>query len=162
MLRPTWYTLYHVKALGSLPLETLKEMLSEEDYRKCASSPHIGKTWFKMTIDVFVAFFFRVGPKSHHLILHCEVHCLAIMFEFIVMLLALCPLQQEIAEAADDAVRKYYDETAKEDRSNAAVTVVMRAAARTMQQSFRGQFAKHLAIANPKFGDKFLQVVSAS
>jgi hypothetical protein len=127
------HTLYRVKALGSLPLETLKEMLSEEDYRKCASSPHIGKTWFKMTIDVFVAFFFRVGPKSHHLILHCEVYCLAIMFEFIVMFLALCPLQQEIAEAVDNAARKYYDETTKEDRSDTAVTAVMRAATRTRQ-----------------------------
>jgi hypothetical protein len=60
------------------------------------------------------------------------------MFEFIVMLLALCPLQQEIAEVADDAARKYYDETAKEDRSDTAVTAVMRAAAKTMQQSFKG------------------------
>jgi hypothetical protein len=156
------HALYRVKALGSLPLETLKEMLSEEDYRKCASSPHIAKTWFKMTIDVFIAFLFRVCPKSHHLILHCEVYCLSIMFESILMLFALCPLQQEIAEAADDAVRKYYDETAKEDRSDTAVTAVMRAAARSMQQSFRGHFAKHLAIANPKFGDRFLQEVSAS
>jgi hypothetical protein len=156
------HTLYHVKALGSLPLETLKEMLSKEDYRKCASSPHIGKTWFKMKIDVFIAFLFRVGPKSLHLILHCKVLCLAIMFESILMLIALCPLQQEIAEAADDAARKYYDEIAKEDRSDTAVTVVMRAAARSREQSFRGHFAKHLAIANPKFGDRFLQEVSTS
>jgi hypothetical protein len=137
-------------------------MLSEEDYRKCASSPHIGKTSFKMTIDVFIAFFFRVGPKSLHLFLHCEVYYLAIMFESILMLFALCPLQQEIAEAADDAARKYYDETAKEDRSNTDVTAVMRATARSRQQYFKGQFAKHLAIANPKFGDRFLQEVSAS
>jgi hypothetical protein len=132
------YTLYCIKALGSLPLETLKEMLSEEDYRKCASSPHIGKTWFKMTIDVFIAFLFRVGPKSLHLFLHCKVFCLAIMFESILMLITLCSLQQEIAEAADDAARKCYDETTKEDRSNTTVTAVMRAAAKSMQQSFRG------------------------
>jgi hypothetical protein len=101
------HTLHRVKALGSLLLETLKEMLGEEDFRKCASSPHIAKTWFKMTIDVFCTFLFRVGPESHHLILHFEVYCLAIMFESILMLFALCPLQQEIAEAADDAARKY-------------------------------------------------------
>jgi hypothetical protein len=86
------HTLYRVKALGSLPLEILKEMLDEEDFRKCASSPHIGKTWFKMTIDVFSAFLFRVGPESHHLILHSEVHCLAIMFKSILMLFDLCLL----------------------------------------------------------------------
>jgi hypothetical protein len=78
------------------------------------------------------------------------------------MLITLCPLQQEIAEAADDVARKYYDETAKKDRSDTAITVVMRAATRSRQQSFRGQFAKHLAIANPKFGDKFLQEMSTS
>jgi hypothetical protein len=156
------HTLYCVKALGALPLETLKEMLSEEDYSKCACNPHIAKTWFKMTTDVFIAFLFRVGPKSLHLIIHCEVYYLTIMFESIQMLIALCPLQQEIAEAADDAARKYYDETAKEGRSDTAVTALMRAAARSKQQSFKGQFIKHLAIANPKFGNRFLQEVSVS
>ena len=77
------------------------------------------------------------------------------------MLIALCPLQQEIAEAADVAARKYYEETAKEDWSDTAVTALMRAAARSKQQSFRGPFSKHLAIANPKFGEGFLQEVSA-
>ena len=75
------HTLYYVKAWGALPPKTLKEMLSEEDYSKCASSPHITKTWFKMTINVFIAFLFWIGPKSLHLIMYCEVYCLAIMFE---------------------------------------------------------------------------------
>jgi hypothetical protein len=65
-------------------------------------------------------------------------------------------LQQEIAEASDDAARKYYDETPKEDRSDEGVTAAMRSAAKSKQQSFKGQFSKYLAIANPKFGDKFL------
>jgi hypothetical protein len=83
------------------------------------------------------------------------------MFEYVQMLIPLCFLQQEIAEAADEAARKYYDETAQEDRSDTDVTALMRAAARSKQNSFRGQFAKHLAVANPKFGDKFLQEVCA-
>ena len=78
------------------------------------------------------------------------------------MLNALCPLQQEIADAVDDAARKYYEETAKEDWSDTTVTTLMRAATRIKQQSFRGQFAKHLAVANPKFGSRFLHEVSAS
>jgi hypothetical protein len=32
------------------------------------------------------------------------------------MLVPLCYLQQEIAEASDNAARKYYDETSKEER----------------------------------------------
>ena len=115
------HTLYHIKALGALLLKTLKEMHSEEDYSKCASSPYIAKTWFKMTTNVFIAFHFRVGPKSLHLIIHCEVYCLAIIFESIQMFIVLCPLQQEIAKAVDDVARKYYDETTKEDRSDTTV-----------------------------------------
>jgi hypothetical protein len=83
------------------------------------------------------------------------------MIESVQMLIVVCPLQQEIAEAADEAARKYYDETDPKDISDSEVTALMRAAARSKQHSFRGQFAKHLAVANPKFGDKFLQEVCA-
>ena len=70
-------------------------------------------------------------------------------------------LQQEIAEASDDAARKYYDETPKEDRSDKGITTAMRSAAKSKMKSFKGQFSKYLAIANPNFGDKFLEEVSA-
>jgi hypothetical protein len=66
-------------------------------------------------------------------------------------------LQQEIGEAFDDAVRTYYDETPMEDRSDTGVT-----AAKTRHHSFKGQFFKYLSIANPKFGDKFLEEVGFS
>jgi hypothetical protein len=36
----------------------------------------------------------------------------------------------------------------------------MRAAAKTKQNSFKGQFSKFTAIANPKFGNEFLDEVS--
>ena len=75
------------------------------------------------------------------------------------MLFIHCYLQQEIGEASDDAARKYYDETPKEDWSNSGVTAAMRAAAKTKHQNFKGQFFKYLSITNPKFGDKFLEEV---
>jgi hypothetical protein len=65
-------------------------------------------------------------------------------------------LQQEIAEASDDAARKYYDETPADERSTSEVTAPMRAAVKTKHQSFKGQFSKYTAVANPKFGDEFL------
>ena len=46
-----------------------------------------------------------------------------------------------------------------EDRSDVGVTNAMRAAARLKHQSFKGQFFKYLSIANPKFGDRFLEEV---
>jgi hypothetical protein len=47
------------------------------------------------------------------------------------MLIPICHFQQEIAEASDDAARKYYEETPKENRNDAAVTAVMRHATKT-------------------------------
>ena len=78
------------------------------------------------------------------------------------MLLIHLALQQEIGEASDDAARKYYDETPKENWSDPEVTAAMRAAARVKHNNFKGQFFKYLCIANPKFGDKFLEEVCFS
>jgi hypothetical protein len=78
------------------------------------------------------------------------------------MLIIHCQFQQEIGEASDDAARKYNDETLEEDKSDASVTAAMRAAAKNKHQSFKGQFFKYLSIANPKFGDKFLEEVGLS
>jgi hypothetical protein len=55
------HTLHRVKAFGSQPLESFKEMLTPDEYRKCESNPHLGKTWFNLTTDVFVSFLFRVS-----------------------------------------------------------------------------------------------------
>ena len=49
------------------------------------------------------------------------------------MLIPICHFQQEIAKAFDDVVKKYYDETPKEDKNNVAVTIVMRHAAKSRQ-----------------------------
>jgi hypothetical protein len=68
-------------------------------------------------------------------------------------------LQQEIAEASNDAARKYYDETPADERSTSEVTALMTAVAKTKHQSFKGQFSKYTVVANPKFGDEFLQEV---
>jgi hypothetical protein len=128
------HILHRVKAVGCQPLESLKDMLTEEEYRKCATSPHIGKTWFKLTTDVFVGFLFWVIFLLHHLIcliFHCQGSCLAFTFASILMQVPFCHFQQEIAEAFDDAARKYYEETPKEDRSDSGITAVMRAAAKS-------------------------------
>jgi hypothetical protein len=65
------HTLHRVKAVGTQPLDSFKDLLTEEDFRKCANSPYNGKTWFKLTTDVFVAYLFRVL-----FILHIPIHAL--------------------------------------------------------------------------------------
>jgi hypothetical protein len=65
-------------------------------------------------------------------------------------------------EASNDVARKYYDETPKKEKNDTEIIAIMRAAAKSKQQSFKGQFSKYLIIVNPKFRDKFLQEVSSS
>jgi hypothetical protein len=55
------HTLHRVKAFGSQPLESFKEILTPDEYRKYESNPQLGKTWFNLTTDVFVSFLFRVS-----------------------------------------------------------------------------------------------------
>jgi hypothetical protein len=55
------HTLHQIKAFGSQPLESFKEMLTLDEYRKCESNQQLGKTWFNLTTDVFVSILFRVS-----------------------------------------------------------------------------------------------------
>jgi hypothetical protein len=54
------HTLHRVKAVGSMPLDSFKDLLIEEEFRKCASNPHLGKAWFKLTSEMFISYLFRV------------------------------------------------------------------------------------------------------
>ena len=74
--------------------------------------------------------------------------------------MSLICLQQEISKASDDASRKYYEETPEKERTGLGVIDVMRDAAKAKHQSFNNQFSKFTAVANPKFGDAFIDEVS--
>jgi hypothetical protein len=90
----------------------------------------------------------------------CSILPLHSYLSFFLMIVFFTYWQQEIADASNDAARNYYEETAEADRTVSGVTAVMRAAAKAKQQSFKGQFSKFTAVANPKFGDEFFQEVS--
>jgi hypothetical protein len=55
------HRLHRVKAFGSQPLESFKDMLTANEYRKCEANPQIGKSWYSLTTDVFISFLFRVS-----------------------------------------------------------------------------------------------------
>ena len=76
--------------------------------------------------------------------------------------MSLIRLQQEISEASDDASRKYYENTPEQERTSSGVTEMMRGVAKAKHQSFKNQFSKFTAVANPKFGDAFMDEVSIS
>ena len=52
------HTLHRVKAVGCQPLESFKEMLMADEYRKCESNSQLGKTWYNLTTHVFISFLF--------------------------------------------------------------------------------------------------------
>jgi hypothetical protein len=68
-------------------------------------------------------------------------------------------VQQEIAEASDEAAQRYLEETPESERSDSGITSAMRAAAKAKAASYRGKFSKYTAVANPKLGDQFLDEV---
>ena len=63
------HILHRVKAMDSQPLESesFRDLLIEMEYQKYALSPHIGKTWFKLTINVVVTFLFWVIFILHYI-----------------------------------------------------------------------------------------------
>jgi hypothetical protein len=152
------HILHRVKATGIQPLESLKDLFTEEEYKKYKSSPIHGKTWFELTSDVFVAFLFQV--RNTLLFQHCSIISLEILsivqcYLECLTCQATTSLQQEIAEASYEAAKKYVEETLEVERSDSGVMAVMRAAAKNKAQSFKGQFSKYIAIANPKLGNEF-------
>jgi hypothetical protein len=60
------HTLYRVKSVGCMPLESLKIWLTEDEYRRCANSPYIERTWYKLTTDVFIALLFRINLLPYY------------------------------------------------------------------------------------------------
>jgi hypothetical protein len=61
------HTFHRVKAVGSMPLDSFKDLLTEEEFRKCASNPHLGKAWFQLTSEVFISYLFWVIFILQHL-----------------------------------------------------------------------------------------------
>ena len=55
------HILHRIKAFGSQPFESFKEMLTPDEYRKCESNQQLEKTWFNLTTDILVSFFFWVS-----------------------------------------------------------------------------------------------------
>jgi hypothetical protein len=54
------HTLHRIKAIRTQPIESFKDLLSEDEYQKCLNNPKKSKTWYKMTAEVFVSFLFWV------------------------------------------------------------------------------------------------------
>lgn len=67
--------------------------------------------------------------------------------------------QQEIAAAADSAVRKYHEDTDDKLKTDAGITAAMRTATREATDKLYKKLSKIVAVANPALGDEWLQEV---
>ena len=68
-------------------------------------------------------------------------------------------LQQELAEAGDEAQRKYEEETDKNSRATIGLTSAITADIEAKQQKLTTAFTKYLSIVNPANGTQFLSEV---
>jgi hypothetical protein len=119
-----------VRAIGIQPLESFKDLLMEEEYKKCKSSPMRGKTWFDLTSNVFVTFLFRVRDAllfQHFTFIALEILSPVQCYLECLTCQATATLQQEIAEASDEAARKYVEDTPVDKKSDFGITATMRA-----------------------------------
>ena len=69
-------------------------------------------------------------------------------------------MQQELAEAGDEAQRRYEDETDFDSRTAASITSAISAGTEAKQQKLTIAFTKYLSIANSTNGKYFLSEVS--
>jgi hypothetical protein len=67
----------------------------------------------------------------------------------------LFPWQQDILEAFDEATKKYLEG----ERSDAAITAMMKAFVKAKVASYKGKFSKYTTLAIPRLGDNFLDEV---
>jgi hypothetical protein len=152
------HILHHVKATRIQPLESLKDLLTKEEYKKYKSSPMRGKTWLNLTSDVFVAFLLWIRNTlffQHYSMISLEILSIVQCYLECLTCQITTSLQQQIVEASDEAARKYVEKTPEAEKSDSGVTAFMKAAAKNKAQSFKGQFSKYIAIANPKLGNEF-------
>jgi hypothetical protein len=153
------HTLHRVKVVGSQPLKSFKDLFTKEEFKRCSQSLHNGKTWFKLKTNVIVAFLcwviFRLYHSCYVLLViiqtYLEGSCLVIFCASLLILVPPSYLHQEIAEASSEAAKKYYEETPIDKESASGVTAVMRAAAKSKHQPFKGQFLKYIVVANPNW-----------
>ena len=117
------------------------------------------KTWYSMPLQVFTSFVFRVRVS--------EYASLSLIIIFLpsppktrnLQLPCVLPMQQEIAQAADTAVRRYNEVTAEDERTLEQRVHAMRSRAHERTSKLNVKMSKLVAVANPANNQGFLDEV---
>ena len=59
--------LQRIRTFGNLELKDFKPLLMKKEFKACLESKSLQKTWYPVTLDVFISFLFRVGFLSNGL-----------------------------------------------------------------------------------------------
>ena len=59
--------LQHVRTFENLELKDFKPLLTKKEFKACLESESLQKTWYPVTLDVFISFIFRVRFLSNAL-----------------------------------------------------------------------------------------------
>lgn len=54
------HQLYWVQAIGSLPIESFKNLLTNDQYKKCVTKMIV--TWYSLTRDIFLDYLYNISP----------------------------------------------------------------------------------------------------
>ena len=72
--------LQRVRTLGSLELKDFKPLLTKKEFKAYLESKMLKTTWYPVTMDVFISFFFKVRYLSNTLCISKSLNLLPISF----------------------------------------------------------------------------------
>ena len=102
------HDLHQVRKFGLMPVEQMKGIISPSDFERVKT--YVRQSWFSLPADIFTTLIFRVSPFQ---LLAC-CHFSYIQLQYLIVFSYFC-LQQDIAMAGDEEVKKYCENTPEED-----------------------------------------------
>ena len=152
------HTLYRVQKYGLLPIEQFKEMLRPSELRMCGAQK-ARKTWYSMPLQVFTSFVFRVRLYEYASLPLIIIFLPSPLETTNLQLHSVLPVQQEIAQSADAAVRRYNEVTPEDEKTPEQRLHAMRSGAHERTSKLNVKMSNLVAVVNPSNNQGFLDEV---
>ena len=134
-------------------MEEYTKFISAEDIKICETEKSKHETWYSLTLDIFVAFLYKVSIKS----LSSFSSCLTQRPKLLMVPLFL---QKKISTAADAAALQYKETSPVENKTSPGIWLAMTKAQQKMVKLIQARnFDKYIVVAIPKNGDAFFDEV---
>ena len=117
------------------------------------------KTWYSMPLQVFTSFVFRVRLYEYASLPLIIIFLPSPLETTNLQLHSVLPVQQEIAQSADAAVRRYNEVTPEDEKTPEQRVHAMRSGAHERTSKLNVKMSKLVAVANPSNNQGFLDEV---